>query len=779
MRTPIFHATGQSWLAVAVVTLAGLQTAKADVREWNPPTSSSDWSLGDNWGGTAPLDDLTSDIAWFRLASYTNKQPDAGARSIAGLEIGDDVLETGALTLSGTGLGIGAEGILKRAGSGTTTIATAGALGAAQGWTNQATSALVLDEGVNLGTHQLEIAGGGEVRIRQILEGAGHVVVRDGGNLVIDPGGNNNTFSGGLSILSGTVTAMGSNSSGATGAEHALGTGKVIIGATSGSADAHLVLNGRSANPAITANVIEVAAGSTGVRSLTTAPETSNTRLSGGLKLDGDLVMGVASNNWLEIQSALTGNGNLIVENQAGATGYVNISSAQSGFGGNVVVRQGDLYLNGSLNNNTTLYIGAAGALRMGNSSYTAGGLSDFQGAGGILDRAPTGNSGRTLTLGGGGTYAFSGVISDTLALGAIGLTFELTGSGSQTLSGANTFRGAVTVTSGVLTAAHNTALGATTGGTTVSNGGTLRLQGGITIGAEALSLTGAGADGQSGALVNVSGNNEYGGALDLRNITTGTYISSESGLLNLSNTATVTSANDRRLYLTGAGDGIFAASMNAWSIDKQGSGTWKLTGTYTFTPVSTVHGGTLILNGSYAAPLVVNAGNLGGTGSTSGNVTIGNASGSGDAGLTPGDGGIGHLSVGGALSLRSDAVFRFEINTTLGTADSVSAASISIDSNALFSFTDLGNGTGVRVGDVFTLMSSTDSPVAGAFSNLADGLSFDENGVTYLVSYSGGLGSNDLTLQVMAVTAIPEPSNLLLMAAGAGALLLYRRRKR
>jgi hypothetical protein len=60
--------------------------------------------------------------------------------------------------------------------------------------------------------------------------------------------------------------------------------------------------------------------------------------------------------------------------------------------------------------------------------------------------------------------------------------------------------------------ASHANAFGATGNGTTISNGAALGLSGGISFGAEALSLTGSGIS-STGALRNISGNNAYGGA--------------------------------------------------------------------------------------------------------------------------------------------------------------------------------------------------------------------------------------------------------------------------
>jgi autotransporter-associated beta strand protein len=113
---------------------------------------------------------------------------------------------------------------------------------------------------------------------------------------------------------------------------------------------------------------------------------------------------------------------------------------------------------------------------------------------------------------------------------GAGGLTKA--GSGTLALSGSNSFSGALTVSGGILNLRNATGLGTTAGSTTVSNGATLQLQGGITVGAEALSLNGGAASDQTGALVNVSGTNTYGGAVT---VTASSSISAASGsVLNL-----------------------------------------------------------------------------------------------------------------------------------------------------------------------------------------------------------------------------------------------------
>lgn len=81
--------------------------------------------------------------------------------------------------------------------------------------------------------------------------------------------------------------------------------------------------------------------------------------------------------------------------------------------------------------------------------------------------------------------------------------------------------------------------------------------------------------------------------------------------------------------------------------------------------------------------------------------------------------------------------------------ASQVSALGVIIDSNATFTFVDVGTGT-LPLGTVFIVINNTSaSPIAGTFSNLPNGSIFANNGNNFKVNYTGGTG-NDLTLKVV-----------------------------
>ena len=107
-------------------------------------------------------------------------------------------------------------------------------------------------------------------------------------------------------------------------------------------------------------------------------------------------------------------------------------------------------------------------------------------------------------------------------------------------------------------------------------------------------------------------------------------------------------------------------------------------------------------------------------------------------------------MTIQGLLTFNSGGDFTFKVKSgTKPSSDTIVANGVSIGSGATFTFLGVGSGT-IEIGRVLVAISNTSAnPIAGTFSNLADGATFTANGISYQVNYEGGDG-NDLTLTVV-----------------------------
>jgi autotransporter-associated beta strand protein len=219
-----------------------------------------------------------------------------------------------------------------------------------------------------------------------------------------------------------------------------------------------------------------------------------------------------------------------------------------------------------------------------------------------------------------------------------------------------------------------------------------------------------------------------------------------------------------RPLTLTGALNTIFSgviqdggiAGGTGGSLVQAGSGTLTLSGASIYTGGTTVNSGILkVANVSGSATgtgaVLVNAGTLGGKGRISGAVTIGTGSGAG-AVLTPsvGSNQPARLTLGRALTLKTDSTYTCKLNTNIARADQVISKGVTIESGAQFILATVANRK-LTTGAVFTVMSNTaNTPISGVFTNLSDGGTIIIGSNTFQANYEGGDG-NDLTLTVVS----------------------------
>lgn len=331
------------------------------------------------------------------------------------------------------------------------------------------------------------------------------------------------------------------------------------------------------------------------------------------------------------VQNGVTGTATLTVGADDGSSVFDGILENGTGTLALTKVGTGTLTLN-NINTYTGITSVLGGTLRYGVNNVIStgavtvnGGILDMNGFSDTVGQITVANGGKII--GAGSTLTSTslrqmqdGEVSVRLA-GSGGLTKST--SGTVVLSGDNTFTGNVTVSNGTLLITHSRALGATAKTVTISGSSqapSLALQGDITVSLNALVTSGAGNAAAPGALYNASGHNTIS---VINNITltggngSSTFFSA-AGTLTLNATNLTTNEANRQLFLDGSGDGVINANIingttAALPVIKNGTGTWTLSGSNTYTGATTVNAGTLRItnkNGlSGTSGLTVNTG--------------------------------------------------------------------------------------------------------------------------------------------------------------------------
>ncbi|MGJ3242155.1 MAG: autotransporter-associated beta strand repeat-containing protein [Opitutales bacterium] len=211
-------------------------------------------------------------------------------------------------------------------------------------------------------------------------------------------------------------------------------------------------------------------------------------------------------------------------------------------------------------------------------------------------------------------------------------------GNGTTTFAADNTYAGSTTVENGILRAEDAGALGTTGTGTTVEDGGTLGLAGGITFDSENLTISGGG-EGGLGALRNLSGTNIWTGNTTLDADAT---VAADAGttLIHSGTLSTGTADHDLTLRVGSGGQLTVSGQItDPWSA---GSGLIK-TGT---------GNATLSANNGYTGTTAVEAGTL----TITDNGALGAAWSSAATGTTVSDGGT--LALDGTFSVSGENLF-------------------------------------------------------------------------------------------------------------------------
>jgi fibronectin-binding autotransporter adhesin len=422
------------------------------------------------------------------------------------------------------------------------------------------------------------------------------------------------------------------------------------------------------------------------------------------------------------------------------------------------------------------------------NGNNITTGLLAGTGTNGIVTNNSTGTATATITLSGtSSSQTFNGTIRDG---STAHVAYTQIGNGKETLTGANTFTGAVTLGNGntnpmpTLTITNSGALGIGPKTVTATSGGVLHLQNNITL-ASNLSFVTSGP-----VITSDSGNNAILGNFTLTSGDGSTTLTSTSGTLTIGVLGSSTIADNttsRILLFAGAGNGIINSAINDGTsplpVQMTSPGIWVLNGVNSFTGATTVSLGTLATNnpaalGKTAITVGSGAAITGSAGDATllvkGNTTFGfSAAGnaltiSGGDGTTTGqgtlsllDGTINTLSLGnlaaagtaltlGGTSSGQAAVLDFEIGGSSGSSDSISLAA----NDALLVNT---GGAIVNVTLPGTVASGTSSynliTYASGNATLNGGFTFSNQSTTETIGNDTLTLSNTATAEVLTIT--------------------------
>ncbi|MEI6604022.1 MAG: autotransporter-associated beta strand repeat-containing protein, partial [Verrucomicrobiota bacterium] len=460
-------------------------------------------------------------------------------------------------------------------------------------------------------------SGSGALSLTGVVSGSGLLTKSNASSVTLSGA---NTYTGGTTIQAGTL-ALGSQ------ANTALGTGLVTL--NSGTT---LTLNRSTL-----ANNFTLSGG-------TVAASIGDT-LNGAINLAATSVMDTGSTGNLAINGNMSGTGGM-TKNGSG-TGIVVLNGTNT-YTGPTTVNGGILQLTkpGALYNATeaswipaNISVASGATLRV-----NVGGASDFTPAqaGTLISNLVKGISNNGLkagsyvgydTLNAGSTVVITpNNITDSSGTGGGVIGLRKYSAGTLQLSAANTYTGKTYIESGTLRVASFNSVNSgipLLAGSSLGTPSTIA-NGMIDFGSSGTAFAG-------GVVYTGTGETTDRSLFFAGSIGTLTLDQSGSGLLKLTGTLTFSASNSKAVTLQGstAGTGEIAGNISNGSgattaLIKNGTSIWTLSGSNTYTAVTTVTAGVLLLNSATALP-----GGIGTTGGTSALTFNGGAIGLGNGNFT------------------------------------------------------------------------------------------------------------------------------------------------
>ena len=658
--------------------------------------------------------------------------------------------------------------------------------------------------------------------ISQILnQGSGGLTKLGAGTLVLTAA---NTYTGTTSLSAGVLQVGNGGSTGDLGSSNVVDNGSLIFN-RSGAITVSNAISGTGSLTQAGPGTLTLTAANTYSGATTMSAGTlsvgadSNLGSGNALVFDGGAlqITGVALNNFgLHTPTFNTGKtvgldianaGNIFTVSQILNQGGGGLAKLGAGtlvltgtntYSGITTVNAGILQIgdgsstgnlgSGNVTNNTSLIFNSSGAStvsgvisgngslsQIGTGTVTLSGTNSYTGAttmsAGTLSVGADANLGNANPLiFNGGTLQVTGTALTSYAAGAIGShpvtltvgksvgfdvsnaanTFTVNqvlnqgfggltklGAGTLVLSGANTYTGPTTLSAGTLSVGADANLGNTNA--LIFDGGTLRITG-----------------------------------TALTSYTSGGYTTDPIPVLLPGKIAShlVTLSPNKTVgfdIANAANEFIVSQPLNhgTGGLTKAGAGTLKLVGANSYTGMTTVDGGTLVLSASLSGAATVNN-----TGTLSGNnVSVGDVIVNSGGTLSPGVDGTGDLSTG-TVTFNSGSIYQFQIDSFTPAIDFLNInGNLNIVSGAMMNVTDLG--AMVLSGSV-PIMTYTGVWNGGGFMGLADEAIFTVGLNAYQISYNGADG----TTKEVTLTVVPEPGVAFSLLGGLGLLVGVRRRR-